>query len=65
MNYRQRLRDLPREWADTPNDLIKFPPPPDETYDTDFDDDQVPVIMIADRTDDDADAIAQLPNGVS
>jgi len=65
MNYRQRLRDLPSEWTDTPNELIKFPPAPDETYDTDFDDDQVPVIMIADRTDDDADAIAQLPNGVS
>jgi|TARA_R110002095_G_scaffold211342_1_gene199430 hypothetical protein len=63
LNYRQRLRDLPSEWADTPNHLIKFPISPDEHMDTDFDDDEVTVVMIADRTDDDADAIAQLPGG--
>ena len=61
LDYRQRLRDLPTDYADVPNWLIKFPLSPDQKTDPDFDDDQVDIIMIADRTEEDLAALAQLP----
>jgi hypothetical protein len=64
LDYRQKLRDLPKDWADCPNWLIRFPTAPDE-IDVEFDDPNVYVIKISDRSDDDADAIRQLPDGVN
>lgn len=64
LDYRQQLRDLPEDWKDVPNWLIRFPVAPDE-IDPHFNDPHVDVIMIEDRTDDDADAIGQLPDGVN
>ena len=59
--YRQKLRDIPADWADVPNHLIKFPDTPDEDYpNVEMDDPEHPVIKIADRTAADNDAIAQL-----
>ena len=64
LDYRQRLRDLPEIMIDVPNNFIKFPLSPDQEVDMDFNDPEVPVIMIADRTEADAVAISQLPDGV-
>lgn len=64
IDYRQKLRDMPTNWANVPGYLVRFPLSPDEGgVDIDFNDPEVDVIMIADRTADDADAISQLPNG--
>ena len=63
--YRQKLRDIPETYADVPNWLIRFPLSPDEQIDRDFNDDDVDIIMIADRTAEDQAAIDQLPNGLS
>ena len=63
LTYRQQLRDLPVDWADCPNWLIKFPVAPDER-DMDFEDPDVHVIRIEDRTDEDQAAVDQLPDGV-
>ena len=63
-DYRQKLRNLPEDWAGVPGIFIRFPLAPDEGLDPNFNDPQVPVIMIADRTEADNDAIGQFPNGV-
>ena len=63
MAYRQKLRDIPADWAAVPNHLIKWPTDPDGEYDEPYIRDEDPehkVIRIAERTADDADAIAQL-----
>jgi hypothetical protein len=61
IDYRQKLRDLPDDWADVPNYLIRFPLSPDQTINAEFDDPEVEVIRIEDRTDEDNDALSQLP----
>jgi len=61
--YRQKLRDIPADWAAVPNHLIRWPTDPDGEYDDPYprnEDPEHEVIMIADRGADDADAIAQL-----
>jgi len=61
--YRQKLRDIPADWAAVPNHMIKWPTDPDGEYDEPLvrgEDPDNPVIMIADRGPSDADAIAQL-----
>ena len=63
MAYRQKLRDIPADWSAVPNHLIKWPTDPDGEYDEPYIRDEDPehkVIRIAERTADDADAIAQL-----
>ena len=63
MAYRQKLRDIPADWAAVPNHLVRFPTAPDGEYDDPYPRDEDPehkVIQIAERTADDADAIAQL-----
>jgi hypothetical protein len=67
LTYRQKLRDIPETYADVPNWLIRFPMSPDEQAvgDIDFNDPEVDVIMIADRTDADQAAIDQLPDSCS
>ena len=64
LTYRQKLRDIPETYADVPNWLIRFPLSPDQQTagDVDFNDPDVDVIMIADRTDEDQAAIDQLPD---
>jgi len=62
--YRQKLRDMPTDWAGVPEYLVKFPKSPEETFDSNFDDPAVDVIRVADRTEEDNDALSQLPNGV-
>ena len=62
--YRQKLRNLPKDWDGVPGYLVRFPLAPDEGIDPNFNDPQVPVIRIADRTEADNDAIGQFPNGV-
>ena len=60
---RQKLRDIPADWSAVPNHLIKWPTDPDGEYDEPYIRDEDPehkVIRIAERTADDADAIAQL-----
>jgi hypothetical protein len=64
MTYRQKLRDLPADWAGVPGYLIRFPMSPDDSVDMEFNDPYVDVIRIADRTDIDNDALSQLPAGV-
>ena len=68
-DYRQKLRDIPQDWAAVPNKLIKYPTAPDGEYpDLDIatpvlDENGTnphPVIRIADRTAADNDAINQL-----
>lgn len=63
MEYRQKLRDLPLEMAEVPNYLIRFPMSPEDTYDPYFEDPQVPVVRIADRTPHDVERLKQLPPG--
>jgi hypothetical protein len=59
--YRQKLRDIPQDWAAVPNHFIKFPTAPDGEYAPEPEnDDEVPVIMISERTAEDNDAIGQL-----
>lgn len=64
MSYRQQLRDLPNDWLEVPNYLVRMPRSPDDKIDMAFDDPEVAVIRIADRTAEDNDALAQLPSGV-
>jgi hypothetical protein len=61
--YRQKLRDIPADWAAVPNHLIRWPTDPDGEYDDPYVRDEDPehkVILVAERTADDADALAQL-----
>lgn len=61
--YRQKLRDIPADWAAVPNHLVRFPVAPDGEYVDDYvnnDDTEHDIIMISARTAADADAIAQL-----
>ena len=61
--YRQKLRDIPADWAAVPNHMIKWPTDPDGEYDEPLvrnEDPDNPVIMISARGAADADAIAQL-----
>jgi len=63
MAYRQKLRDIPADWAAVPNHLVRWPTDPDGEYDYPYVRDENPdhkVIQISERTADDADAIAQL-----
>ena len=63
MAYRQKLRDIPADWATVPNHLIRWPTDPDGEYDDPYPRDEDPehkVIRVSERTADDADAIAQL-----
>lgn len=65
LDYRQKLRNLPDDWADVPGYLIRFPLSPDQEINPEFDDPDIDVIRIEDRTDEDNDALAQLPPGVN
>ena len=65
LDYRQKLRDFPTDWADVPNYLVRFPQSPDDTINAEFEDPDVAVIRIEDRTDEDNDALSQLPPGVN
>ncbi len=68
--YRQKLRDIPQDWADAPNALIRYPKSPDGDYrdidiaeqDLDPETGEPPhkIIRIADRTAADDDAIGML-----
>ena len=59
--HRQKLRDIPADWLDVPNHFIKWPADPDGEYLPEPEnDDEVPVIMVGERTAEDADAIGQL-----
>ena len=61
--YRQKLRDIPADWAAVPNHLVRWPTDPDGEYDYPYVRDENPdhkVIQISERTAEDADAIAQL-----
>ena len=61
LDYRQKLRDVPADWADVPNHFIKWPEDPDGEYHNEPEnDDEVPVIMVGERTAADNDAIRQL-----
>ena len=65
LDYRQKLRDLPADWLEVPNHLIRFPLPPNETFDVNFHNSHIEVIMIADRTPEDLERLVQLPPGVA
>jgi len=65
LDYRQKLRDIPVNYAIVPNHLIRFPHPPDQVGDPDFDDPDVHIIRIEDRTAEDQAALDQLPDGCS
>lgn len=65
LDYRQKLRDLPVDWADCPTWLIRFPLSPDETIDSRFNDPEVDVIRVYQRTEKDREALLQLPNGAN
>jgi len=61
--YRQKLRDIPADWAAVPNHMVRWPTDPDGEYDdpgSRGEDPEHEVIMIADRKAADNDAIAQL-----
>jgi hypothetical protein len=61
--HRQKLRDIPADWAAVPNHLIQFPVDPDGEYDEPYvrnEDPEHEVTLVANRTAADADAIAQL-----
>jgi hypothetical protein len=64
IDYRQKLRDMPTDWAGVPEYLVRFPLSPDQTFDPNFSP-EVNVIRIADRTEADNDALSQLPNGAN
>jgi hypothetical protein len=64
IDYRQKLRDMPTDWAGVPEYLVRFPLSPDQTFDPHFSP-EVNVIRIADRTEADNDALSQLPNGAN
>lgn len=61
--YRQKLRDIPADWAAVPNHYVRWPTDPDGEYDDKYARNEDPahdIIMIADRGADDADAVGQL-----
>tara|TARA_B100001245_G_scaffold9001_2_gene6221 strand:- start:2917 stop:3690 length:774 start_codon:yes stop_codon:yes gene_type:complete len=61
--YRQKLRDIPQDWAAVPNHLIRWPTDPDGEYDDPYVRNESPdheVILVAKRTAKDNAAIAQL-----
>jgi len=61
--HRQKLRDIPADWAAVPNHLIQFPTDPDGEYDDPYvrnEDPEHEVTLVANRTAADADAIGQL-----
>ena len=61
LDHRQKLRDIPQDWAAVPNHFIKWPEDPDGEYHNEPEnDDEVPVIMVGERTAADNDAIRQL-----
>ena len=63
LDWRQKLRDLPADWADVPNEFIVFPREPgtiENRYSEDSDKDDV--VWIKDRSDADADALKQIEN---
>ena len=64
LSYRQKLRDLPVDWADVPNYLVRFPRSPEDGPNMEFENEHVQVIRIADRDASDADALSNLPPGV-
>jgi hypothetical protein len=64
LSYRQKLRDLPVDWADVPNYLVRFPRSPEDGPNMEFENEHVQVIRIADRDASDADALQNLPPGV-
>ena len=63
LDYRQKLRDLPADWADVPNYLVRFPQSPEDGPNMEFAE-NINVIRIADRDASDADALSNLPPGV-
>jgi hypothetical protein len=61
--HRQKLRDMPADWDAVPNHMVQFPMDPDGEYDEPYvrnEDPEHEVILVANRTAADADAIAQL-----
>ena len=63
LDYRQKLRDLPADWLDVPNYLVRFPRSPEDGPNMEFAE-NIQVIRIADRDASDADALSNLPPGV-
>lgn len=63
LDYRQKLRDMPVDWAGVPGYLVRFPRSPEDGPDMEFAA-NINVIMIADRDASDADALSNLPPGV-
>lgn len=64
LDWRQKLRDLPADWADVPNEFIVFPREP-QTVDTRYDEttDKDDIVWIKDRdATADADALKQIEN---
>ena len=64
LDYRQKLRDLPTDWADVPLYLVRFPRSPEDGPNMEFEHEHARVIRIADRDASDADALQNLPPGV-
>ena len=63
LDWRQKLRDLPADWKDVPNEFIVFPREPgtiEHRYSEDSDKDDV--VWIKDRSEADADALKQIEN---
>lgn len=67
LDYRKKLRDLPADWAECPNELIEWPKDPDkQKTEADFEASGVPkpkvdhYVKIADRTAEDKKAIEQM-----
>ena len=63
LDWRKKLRDLPEDWKDVPNEFIVFPREPgtiEGRYCTKTDKDDV--VWIKDRSDADADALKQIEN---
>ncbi len=63
LDYRQKLRDLPDDWLEVPNYLVRFPRSPEDGPNMEFAE-NIGVIKIADRDASDADALQNLPPGV-
>jgi hypothetical protein len=64
LDYRQKLRDLPDDWLEVPNYLVRFPRSPEDGPNNEFAE-NLGVIRIADRDASDADALSNLPDGVN
>ena len=63
LDYRQKLRDLPDDWLEVPNYLVRFPRSHEDGPNMEFAE-NIGVIRIADRDASDADALQNLPPGV-